>query len=747
MNGTTAQPAPSPAADSKALRSLESKIRAVRRGIARWFVVDGLVRLIGAFLLACVVDFFLDYFFQMDRAQRAIMLALIVGGTCWVAWRWLLRPLKASVSDEAICHEVGARNPSDGGRILTALEFARTDWSDRNDVSHSLVAFAVADGEGLVEKVSFGGVLRRGKFSVNVLILTVLGCLLAAGVAGVFKNNLMGIWANRNLMLGNMSWPADFHLAVDGADGNRIVVPRGDTWPITARVSDGYKALPDEVQIEFRTRSGRQLESMNMSDGHRTFVYRVASVVEPFRFRLRSGRVTTEWFDADLIERPLIEQLTLRATPPAYTGKSAEALPQGSDTYYVLAGTALEISGQVSKPLASASLALIDREVPLSVDGERFSAQIAPDKVTAGAWQLHLVDTEQVFQPGAGIKGLGTRDPVVFNVRQFPDKAPGVKASLKGIGSLVLPIARLPYEATIEDDYKVTKIELEYAWRQDQSEAEGENVSVVVPESAAAVLGSANADFTDAFDLQPLEIPPASRLRIKLRAEDNDTVSGPNVGESTDILLRVVTETELRNQFLLRERQQRQIFEDIAKRQDTLMTDCEAFLADTRSLEEVSGDQRSELFKLQRRQKLIGGNIKPVIESLRGVLAEAVNNRLPDDEDVLKNRLQERIIVPMQHLREQLVPSAAVPLDSARTVLDSRIERNAALENALAGQRAAIVAMNEILAHMIKNEKFQLAIIRLYEIQRLQNEVKAGTDAEKELALKKLLEEQKDEEE
>ena len=75
----------------------------------------------------------------------------------------------------------------------------------------------------------------------------------------------------------------------------------------------------------------------------------------------------------------------------------------------------------------------------------------------------------------------------------------------------------------------------------------------------------------------------------------------------------------------------------------------------------------------------------------------------------------------MQKLRENLVPSAAVPLDNARTVLDSRLERNAALENALAGQRAVIVAMNEILVHMVKNEKFQLAIIRLYEIQRLQN--------------------------
>ena len=380
-----------------------------------------------------------------------------------------------------------------------------------------------------------------------------------------------------------------------------------------------------------------------------------------------------------------------------------------------------------------------DQQTPLIVAENRFSASIAPGEVTPGAWQLRLVDQEKVFQPGSGIAGLGTRDPVVFNIRHLVDKPPTINASLEGIGSLVLPSARLPYSVVIEDDYKVARVELEYAWRQDQAEDEAENVDVVLPAAASDVLGNESARFADALDLQPLNIPPASRLRLRFRANDNDTVSGPNIGESTDILLRVVTETELRNQFLLRERQQRQVFEDITKRQDSLMTDCEAFLASTRTTESIAADKRSDLFKLQRRQKLIGANVKPVIESLSAIVDEAVNNRLPDERDVLKTRLQQRIITPMQSLREELIPGATTPLDSARNQLDSRVARNAALENALAGQRAVLAAMNEILVHMVKNEKFQLAIIRLYEIQRLQSELKQQTDAKKEAALKELL--------
>ena len=725
------------------LASIESKIRRVRRSISRWFLVDGLVRVAAAILAVCVIDFAIDYFFQMDRAQRAIMLVLMISVVLWIAWKWLVRPLRASITDEAICFEVSQRNPEIGDRILTSLEFARTDWSRQTNISQALVASAMSQGGQLIDDVPFAGILRRGKFSINVLLLCGLGALLVIGTVGVFSNNLLGIWANRNLMLGDRTWPADFELVIDGVADGGITIPRGDTWPLTARVRDGFKSLPNDVKIEFRDGGGGggRRESMNVSNGKRTFVYRISNVVDSFSFRLLSGRVSTEWIDANLIDRPVIDALALSITPPEYTGRATETLPPGSDTYFLLSGTSLELNGTSSKPLRSASLTVGEQQVPLKVSGKNFSAQIAPADVTPGAWQLRLVDQENVFQPGSGIAGLGTRNPVVFNVRHLVDKAPSVKAVLQGIGSLVLPSARLPYTALIEDDYKVTKIELEFAWRQDQAEDQTENITTVAPAAATAdTLGKKSVEFTDALDLQPVAIPPASRLRLRLRAEDNDTVSGPNIGESTDILLRVVTESELRNQFLLRERQQRQVFEDITKRQDSLMTDCEAFLAETRATESIATDKRSSLFKLQRRQKLINANVKPVIESLTAIVHEATNNRLPDENDVLKTRLQQRIITPMRTLREELIPGAAVPLDGARNQLESRVARNASLENALAGQRAVLAAMNEILVHMVKNEKFQLAIIRLYEIQRLQNELKKQTDAEKEAALKELLE-------
>ena len=730
------------------LATIESSIRGVRRSIARWFIVDGLVRLIAAVLVICAIDFGIDYFFQMDRAQRTIMLVLISGAVLWVAWKWLWRPLRAPITDEAICFEVGQQNPAVGERILTSLEFSRTDWSGQA-VSRLLVESAVADGGQAVEPSAFSGILRRGRFATNALLLIVLLVLLGMGIAGTFNHPLLSIWANRNLMLGDASWPADFQLEVDGLKDGRIVIPRGDTWPLTVRVADGYKALPEEVQIEFRTdNSGTRRETMNTGgnagnkDG-RTFVYRVSNVVEPFRFKLQSGRVSTDWIDVELIDRPVIDSLSLTATPPEYTGRGEETLPTGSDTYFLLRGTSVEIAGNASKQLKSAKLMIGETEKLLEVDGDRFRMSLPAGEAEPGTWQLQLVDQESVFQPGVGVAGLGTRDPVIFNVRRLADKAPSVKADLVGIGSLVLPSARLPFETRIEDDYRVTKIELEYAWRQEQSEDQTENVDTMVPQAATSEngLGTAEAKLADALDLQPLNIPPASRLRVRIRAEDNDTVSGPNIGESTDLLVRVVTEPELRNQFLLRERQQRQVFEDIAKRQDTLMTDCEAFLADTRPTESINTDKRSDLFKLQRRQKLISANIKPVIESLDAIVLEAVNNRLPDEQDVLKSRLQERIINPMRKLREELIPGATVPLDGARTQLDARVARNASLESTLAGQRAILASMNEILVHMVKNERFQLAIIRLYEIQRLQNELKKQTDAEKEAELKKLLEE------
>jgi len=219
---------------------------------------------------------------------------------------------------------------------------------------------------------------------------------------------------------------------------------------------------------------------------------------------------------------------------------------------------------------------------------------------------------------------------------------------------------------------------------------------------------------------------------------DNDSVTGPKSGESTKILLRVVGEAELRTDLLRREKEQRQILTEMIKKQDLLLTDTGALAAECREIKELNPSQRERIVALQKRQKLLGSNLTPVVLRLGGMLQEIVNNRLEEEDGVLKARLSDKVIAPLSSLLEGAIPAAAVGLDSSRRVNDLE-PRNALFGSVENAQRNVIAVLREVLVHMVRNEGYQQAVNLLYEIQRAQERMRVMTKKAKEEALNEVL--------
>ena len=117
---------------------LTDKLGRLRRRVTLWFTVDGLIRVIGVAFALIALDLLIDWFFRMDRAQRGIMLVIMIGVLLWVAWRHLVRPLKAKLTDEALCLEM-EKHGEYSEELISALEFSRTDWSKQPNVAPGLV--------------------------------------------------------------------------------------------------------------------------------------------------------------------------------------------------------------------------------------------------------------------------------------------------------------------------------------------------------------------------------------------------------------------------------------------------------------------------------------------------------------------------------------------------------------------------------------------------------------------------------
>ena len=728
-------------------RSITRNLRALRGKIFRWFFVDGANRVLLALIGFCVVSFAIDRLFRMDKPQRIVMLVLGIGFVAWVAWKKLVRPLLSRLSDDALILEVEKQTPEAKEQLITALEFSRMDWSKHPNASKGMVARTIEQGGEAGAALDFSKVLRGGRFATNTVLLAILAVVTIIGLVLIPLNTNFKTWFNRNVLIGNMQWPQDYFFDIDGVVDSEITVPRGDDWPIIAKVRDGYRTLPETAKIEFRSdRGSGRSSTMDPGSEGKKFFHTLRSVTEEYEFRVTTKKVSSEWISVKLVERPTIDSIALEQTPPEYTGEGPSALEIGSGPYYLLRGSSLRLKGTASKPLSKAALQIGDMSLPLQIDGKQFSGEIPAEKLAGGSYFLEIQDQETIVIPNPDAdpvpQGLTPREPAQFKVRLRDDAAPELEFALRGVSTMIVPRARLPYRGSAEDDYSVTDIKIGYEIKSDRAAADDIQSGEVKPSGIASKLGQKRIVLEDYVELEPFDVPIDSRLSVTMHATDNDTVSegGPKTGNSTTIHLRVVSESELRTDLLRREKEQRNVLLGILTAQDELLTDTQAFLAETRSVPEIDKATLARLIKLQRLQKLQGTNLKPMVERIEGIIAEIQNNRLEEEDGVLKRRLRTKVLTPLRNLWEEAVPVATQQLERARRAPGDMQLRNGILFDTAQRQQAIIASIRGVLENMVQDEDFQQAVNLLYEMQKLQSELNAKTEAEKAARLKELIE-------
>jgi hypothetical protein len=666
----------------------------------------------------------------MDRAQRAVMLVLMVGGILWLVQRRLVRPLAATMSDDALALQVEAKNKELGQGLISALQLSRLENAESRGMSPALVEQTVLRGTKAADHVNFASVLDGREFRLNAVLLG-LALLALGGLAyGVGATEPLAIWFNRNILLGDRFWPQKTYLKIERVGENGAVVfPRGEDWTQLVSVTPESRVVPETVFLDFRRTKSRGPLAMKRK-AERQFEATFANVIEPFEFRARGGDAVTPWVRVELVEQPSVAQLQLVVTPPKYTGGSPEPLPPGRGPYYVLAGSSLSIQGKPNKPLVRADLLVDGKRHPLKLSaGTQFSGQLDSVALVPGQYTLDLEDT----------LGLTSRRPTSFGLRRRVDREPRVRMKLIGVGGMVTARAQVPFTCRVTDDFGLTAASAAYRWKGDDMTQEATTGSIDF-EQLKDKLGQGELAFDDKIEIAPLKIPTGTGLSFRFEAADNDDVSGPNIGRSSEFLLRIVTDDELRTDILRREKEQRQEFERLVKNQDELLTDCRALEAAVKTTPDLAAPQKDLLMQYHKRQKIVGQNTGAIAERLASIVVEILNNRLEEEGGRLQVRLTKEIIEPMQRVAGELIPQALAGLDKTRRQAAVPADRDAALAETIAVQTQASELMKQILEHMAKSEAFQEAVNLLYEIQKAQTDVHDQTNKERQERIKRILE-------
>ncbi|MBI4719505.1 MAG: hypothetical protein HY763_17045 [Planctomycetes bacterium] len=683
--------------------SLDASLAAGLSGIAarlrRYVLLEGLAFVVGFLWCGSLLQLALDYTARgLQWSMRLALLLAMAGGGALLLWRRLLSPLRVPAGPAEIAHLLERRHPQLSSILVSAVRFASGEVGEAGSNSHALMASVIRRAGAAARAADFEGVLngRRARRSAAALIGTVALFLAAA----VLAPEIVGLWFSRNVLLQEIEWPKQTRLLVETKEGV-LFGARGDDLVVHA-TAEGVQ--PREVEILFETasgRSGRETMVTVGNPGSYRYRYTFKNPQEDLVFSLRGGDDRTREHSVRLLDRPRVTESRVELTPPGYTRLPVTTLGDGQRAAQVLPGTRVAIRIKTNKPVVRATLMAGETAIAdAAEDGEARLVAVVP----LGTTTYHFALLDDV--------GLEDKQPAKFSFRVIKDDPPGARMKMPGVGELITPEAVLPFELEYADTYGLATAELAF----EVSTGSVAEKLIPLPEFEA---GTTTFSTSLQWPVSAEGIVAGVRLTLRARAADFDDVSGPNLGQSPAVTLRVVTRDEFLAEIARREQEARMDFERLVDAQDQLRGALLSVLNDYRRDIDTAA-LAAALAPLERRQRSLAGSVNVTRQTFERLLEELRINQLDSSDE--RERLGVQIVEPLTQLAKRDMVTAADTL--RQWAREGSAELAARVD---AQQETVLSQMRSVLAAMIQWEGYHEVVNMLRDIVRLQTELHSET--------------------
>ncbi|MHC4957212.1 MAG: hypothetical protein ACYTGN_02470, partial [Planctomycetota bacterium] len=533
--------------------------------------------------------------------------------------------------------------------------------------------------------------------------------LLTAGAAADPES--AGIWFRRNILLQSVRWPQRTYLRVDPARfPDRIArIVRGSDIVVTAQ-SVG-EIHPERAEIFYEDSEGERGRATMKADV-KSHIYRheFKDVQFPITFHLEGGDEVTDEYRIELMEAPEVTEIEVKVGFPDYAEREPAIIDLADGDPEMLVGGYVTLTGRSSKPLDGAQVVLGESEegtVDAEIVGKNgFTVTFSPKKtVLAG---LRLRDTDGLTNPS-----LAPR----FLVRVTKDRAPKVRLTKNGIGTMVVEGAVFPYVVRIRDDVKVVEGRIEI--KKAAGDRQADEASVIGMDTEQ--LGTHETDVSGQIEISTLKVKPGAFLVFTAYAKDNAQPEA-HEGKSDQVTVKVVTLEELFSELLRRQQEQRTLFEELIKKEKRLRDR----FRDLRDNEPPSpAELRISITSQGQTQREIARRVRAIERAMTQILDEMMNNRIYVQSRIAE--LRRKVVRSMVNLRAVVMAQHAKDLD----VFANRAEQvsltgddGTAIDE---GYGRVLAAMNKVLAQMVKVEGFTEIVERMRGILKLHGTVRDET--------------------
>lgn len=402
----------------------------------------------------------------------------------------------------------------------------------RNNLINSLQLYPQVAGEKRVQGISASMVLsllrvtrtQLQKIQIKDLISTdrikaelrLLGLLLVP-VLGLVLFNPAFVGETFSLLIHPLKDLPPSETLIDVTPKGAHVA-RGSAITVQATASG---AIPESMDLVLsfgagKGEEGTSQESLTMDrHGDENFSATIQGVQKSLQFRVATGPFSSPWYTIEAIDPPEIGNLKITLYPPHYTGLPMQSSDGGN--IVGIKGSTLRLEAQSSKVLAKAKILLNEgREIALQIKGKSLQGSLV--LFQSQKYQI-LAEDPLGFQ----------NSPIHYDLRVLPDRFPTVEL-LKPTEDLEINgDETIALDFSARDDFGIQEVTLvvKVGDREERLPIRKEgNESLIARQRYH-------------WDVGGLALREGEEATYYLEVLDNDSISGPKMGASKALRLRL----------------------------------------------------------------------------------------------------------------------------------------------------------------------------------------------------------------
>ncbi len=584
--------------------------------------------IIGLFLLFSL----LEHQFFFGKGVRKLFFFGFIGTFLFALSYWVIAPiLKYFRLGKTIDHEqaasiIGNHFTDVQDKLLNILHLKRQSESMADT---TLIEASIAQKTTKLSPIPFKNAIdlrENKKYLRYALPPFLLFLVLLFAAPSLIKDSTNRIINNNK----EFERAAPFHYVVNADD---LKVVQYEDYKLQVKIEGEY--VPEEVFIkqgDFSYRLKKQ--------GQDLFEYDFKNVQKDIDFQLYSGRVESESYTLDALDKPSLTDFELSLDYPRYVQRSDEIIQNVGDIT-VPEGTKIKWTFEADHT---------DRiDLKFSGSSEEKEAK------RQGETNYHFDRTarrDEYYKLFLANNLIDTRDSISYSISVVKDKIPTISAE-QFIDSLSKNLYF--FVGSSADDYGLSKLQFNYRISREDGRAEEEvKIPIGIDKTRAE-------DFSYTFDIEELGLNPGDNVSYYFQVFDNDGFNGPKSAKTAVQSFRKPTieeyeekedqnEEEIKEKLKETKEKSREIREEFKKMREKLRQEKELEWEDKKDIEKLLEEQKKLREELEKAKEKFEENReneeefkeeKPELQEKQEKLQELFEEVLDEETKELMEKIEE----------------------------------------------------------------------------------------------------------